>query len=464
MGNQTLDPSHILKTATQSLLRRQDPKLSSCGLAAPVVPPLASAPSVRGFLPFGIVLLLALAVFINYVDRGNLATAAPLVQDELHLTNAQIGLLLSAFFWSYAPAQLLSGWLAHRFDVRYVLAGGLIVWSIATLASGLTSSFALLCALRLLLGLGESSFYPCNARLLAERTPEEQRGAANGVVSAGQALGPAFGTLAGGVLMARFGWRPVFVVLGLLSLLWLAPWLRATRNALTPRAPAVPRPTPIAYMRILRRPEVWGTGAGCFLSYYGHYFVLTWLPLYLVNARGFSVVQMAQIGALVYCIHAASCSTIGWLSDRWIKHGASTNRVRKSIVIIGSLGIAITLLGCAHAPRAGCVVLLLTAGFFFGFLQPQIFAAAQTLGGSRAAGKWMAFQNMLGNFAGVVSPLITGVVVDSTGSYGWAFAIASSTAVAAALMWGYGVRRIEPVEWDNCLVSSREITTSEDLH
>jgi MFS family permease len=451
MGNQQLEPSH-------SLLRDREPKSVSLRLAAPVSPRLNSAP--RGFLPFRIVLLLALAVFINYVDRGNLATAAPLVQDELHLTNAQIGLLLSAFFWSYAPAQLLSGWFAHRFDVRYVLAGGLIVWSIATLATGLTSSYALLFALRLLLGLGESSFFPCNARLLAERTPEEQRGAANGVVSAGQALGPTLGTLAGGMLMARFGWRPVFIALGLLSLLWLAPWLRATRNTQTSRVHAETARTPITYTRILRRPEVWAAGAGSFLSYYGHYFVLTWLPLYLVKARGFSLEQMAQIGALVYCMHAASCAMIGWLSDRWVARGADTNRVRKSIVIVGSLAIATTLLGCAYAPPAGCVVLLLTTGFFFGFIQPQIFAAAQTLGGSRAAGKWMALQNMLGNFAGVLAPLITGVVIDRTGSYNWAFSLASFTAVAAAMMWGYGVRRIEPVEWDNFPVSPRETTTS----
>jgi MFS family permease len=348
------------------------------------------APSTRGFLPFGIILLLVLAVFINYVDRGNLATAAPLIQNELHLTNAQIGLLLSAFFWSYAPAQLLSGWAAHRFDVRYTLAAGLTLWSVATMLTGLTSGFVLLFAFRLVLGLGESTLYPCNARLLAERAPEEQRGTANGLVAAGQALGPALGTLGGGLLMARFGWRAVFVVLGVLSL---------------------------------------------------------WLPLYLVKARGFSMVEMSQVGSLVYAMHALSCSLIGWVSDRWIERGVPSNRVRKTLLVVGSLGVAATLLACARAPLGTAVVLLLISGFFFGFLQPQIFAAAQTLGGRRAAGKWMALQNMLGNFAGVLSPLVTGLVVDRTGSYDLAFALASASAVAAAFVWAYGVRRIEPVEW-----------------
>jgi MFS family permease len=398
-------------------------------------------------LPFGIVLLLVLAVFINYVDRGNLATAAPLIQNELHLTNAQIGLLLSAFFWSYAPAQLLSGWAAHRFDVRYTLAIGLTVWSVATVLTGLMSGFVLLFALRLVLGLGESTFYPCNARLLAERAPEEQRGAANGLVAAGQALGPALGTLGGGLLMARFGWRAVFVVLGVLSLLWLIPWFRATRTVLSAPAEAAKDDSPITYLHVLRRSEAWGTGIGCFLSFYGYYFVLTWLPLYLVKARGFSMVEMSQVGSLVYGMHALSCSLIGWVSDRWIERGVPTNRVRKTILVVGSLGVAGTLLACAHAPLGASVVLLLISGFFFGFLQPQIFAAAQTLGGRRAAGKWMALQNMLGNFAGVLSPLVTGLVVDRTGSYDLAFALASASAVAAALVWAYGVRRIAPVEW-----------------
>lgn len=407
----------------------------------------AAIPAAGDSLPFGIVLLLALAIFINYVDRGNLSTAAPLAQDELHLTNAQLGLLLSGFFWSYAPAQLLSGWLAHRFDVRYVLAAGLAVWSLASVLTGLATSFVLLFAWRLLLGVAESTFYPCNARVLATRAREEQRGAANGVVAAGQALGPMLGTLVGGVLMARFGWRPIFVVFGLISLLWLVPWLRATRTVLAPRVHTAATAIPISYLRILRQPEAWGTGAGSFLTFYGYYFVITWLPTYLVKARGFSLVQMAQISALVYGMHALSCSFIGWFSDRQIERGGDANRVRKTSMIIGSLGVAAMLLACAHASRDACVALLLSVGFFFGFLQPQIFAAAQTLGGSRAAGKWMALQNMLGNFAGVLAPLLTGIVVERTTSFDWAFGLASLSAVAAALVWAYGVRRIAPVEW-----------------
>jgi len=159
-------------------------------------------------LPIKVVLLLAAAVFINYVDRGNLATASPLLKDELGLSHSQIGVLLSAFFWSYAPLQPVTGWLAQRFEVRYVLPAGLALWATATALTGLATSFAMLLALRILLGIGESVTYPCNSALLAQRAPVHARGQANGLIAAGQALGPVFGTLAGGLIMATLGWRP----------------------------------------------------------------------------------------------------------------------------------------------------------------------------------------------------------------------------------------------------------------
>jgi MFS family permease len=141
-----------------------------------------------------IVFLLAAAVFINYFDRGNLATASPLIQRELALSSSELGVLFSAFFWTYAPLQPLAGWLAQRFDVRYVLGGGLAVWALATTLTGLASSFAVLLVLRVLLGIGESVAYPCNAKFLGQRVAAHERGVANGLIATGQSLGPTCGT------------------------------------------------------------------------------------------------------------------------------------------------------------------------------------------------------------------------------------------------------------------------------
>src|SRR6185436_17886013 len=163
--------------------------------------------SQRPPLPRGVIPVLGLAVILNYVDRANLATAAPLVQSELALSGAQIGLLLSSFFWVYAPAQVLAGWLVHRFDIRIVLAAGLTLWGLATAMTGAAVGFTSILVLRLILGLGESVMFPGYQLILARETTEQERGRANGFIGAGQGLGPMLGTLFGGLAMARFGWR-----------------------------------------------------------------------------------------------------------------------------------------------------------------------------------------------------------------------------------------------------------------
>jgi len=226
-------------------------------------------------------------VFLNYFDRGTLATASPLIQGELGLTNAEMGILFSAFFWSYAPLQPLAGWLAQRFDVRYVLGGGLALWALATTLTGFVSSFAAILALRVLLGFGESVTYPCNAKYLGQRVPLAERGRANGFIATGQALGPMLGILLGGLITEHYGWRPAFVLFGLLSLLWLLPWQSVTRDGATAGLVAGGKTVP--YAALLRKRSLWGTCLGHFCGNYAYYFMLTWLPLLLVKQHGFSV-------------------------------------------------------------------------------------------------------------------------------------------------------------------------------
>ena len=159
----------------------------------------AAAPA--GTSPTRIVLLLATAVFINYVDRGNLATAAPLMQDELHLTATQLGTLLSAFYWSYVLVMAPGGWLAERYGAKRVLGAGLAVWSVATLLTGFAGGFIAILLLRLLLGLGESAAFPCSSKLIASEVAVSRIGIANGVLGFGYLVGPAVGTFLGGLLL-----------------------------------------------------------------------------------------------------------------------------------------------------------------------------------------------------------------------------------------------------------------------
>jgi MFS family permease len=396
-----------------------------------------------------LVALLALAAFINYVDRGNLATAGPLIQDQLNLSHTELGVLLAAFFWSYAPAQLPAGWLAERFDPRRLLAAGLAIWGVATALTGFATGFIVLLALRLMLGLGESVMYPASFKLLAVEASEEQRGRANGLLASGQLLGPAVGTLVGGLLMAWLGWRAVFILFGFASLLWLWPWLttpgavvpqRATRAA----REAADEPSTVT---ILRRRELWGSCLGQFCGVYTVYLVLTWLPVYLVNTHGFSMAQMAPIGAGVYALSAGTSVATGWASDRWLRAGAGTNRVRKSALIAGLAVTTACLIACARASSVGALLALAGCGVGLGIFTPALFATVQTLAGPHAAGRWMGIQNCLGNVAGIAAPVVTGIVVDRTGTFSGGFLIAAALALIGMAAYGLIVGRIEPIDW-----------------
>ena len=391
-------------------------------------------------------MLMAAAVFLNYVDRGNLATAAPLLAQDLHLTNTQLGVLLSAFFWSYAPLQPLAGWLAQRFEVRYTLACGLALWSLATVLTGFATGFATLLALRVLLGIGESVVYPCNAQLLAQFAREHERGRANGLIGVGQALGPTIGTLVGGLVMAAYGWRTGFVVFGAVSILWLLPWRRVTRGGLFAAGPQRAA-RPVSYRLILRERAAWGASLGHFCANYSYYFVVSWLPLFLVKEHGFSMATMASAGAAIYAVQAVVSGIDGWWSDRLIRAGATPTRVRKTQLVVSMLGVAAAMMACAGAGPAAAIVILMVAAAFFGLQGPNLMAVSQTLAGARAAGRWVGVQNLIANMAGVIAPAITGLVVERSGHYYWAFSIAAAVTLLGSLAYAVVIQRVEPVAW-----------------
>jgi MFS family permease len=393
-----------------------------------------------------LVALLATAVLINYVDRGNLATAAPLLQGDLHLTNAQLGVLLSAFFWVYAPMQPIAGYIVERLNVNRVLAIGLATWSIATMASGLASTFVMLLLLRLVLGIGESVIYPCSAKLLAIRALEHQRGKANGIITAGQALGPSIGTLLGGLMMARFGWRAVMIVFGAVSILWLIPWLISTRGAPSTVTEAG-NVDPPSYATILKTRAAWGACLGQFCCNYSFYFVLGWLPLYLVKSRGFSIVEMSKIAGVVYVVQAIFAASTGFLSDRWILAGQTPTVARKTFIVTSCLGITATMLLSMDSSPTLAVGCLIASGAFLGLQAPMVHIIAQTLAGPRAAGQWMGIQNLGGNLAGILAPIVTGIIVDRTGSFYWAFAVSGVVSLMSAIFWWVMVPKIETVKW-----------------
>jgi MFS transporter, ACS family, D-galactonate transporter len=405
-----------------------------------------------------VLFLLGLSVVINYIDRSNLSIAAPLIKDELGISGAQLGTLLSAFFWTYACLQIPAGWLVDRFDVKWVFAAGFFLWSLATAVTGVLHGFLALLSIRVVLGIGESIAFPSYSRIFSSHYQEHRRGFANSVVMASLALGPALGMLIGGTAVGRFGWRPFFITLGLAGLLWLVPWWAWMPGC---GSEAKQRPEHDAGLRhVLRQRSVWGTCICQFCFNYASYFLVTWLPFYLVRSRGLSMGQMARVGGLVFCMSAISSMVCGKFSDAWVGAGSTPTNVRKGLAVTGQLGQGIFLVLAAFSPAPAYIWMLTLMGVFQGMAGCNNFAISQIIAGPHLAGRWAGVQNFVGNLAGVVSPALTGLLLDRTGRFYWPFVIAAAVAWCGAFSWRFVVGPVEEMNWEKVMAKTPSLSPS----
>jgi len=393
------------------------------------------------------VLLLSTVLLINYVDRGNLSTAAPLIQHELHLSNMQLGFLLSAFFYTYVVAMTPVGWLGERYGAHRILGAGVAIWAVATLLTGFAGGFVSLLLLRLMLGVGESAGFPCSSKLVAVAVAPARIGTANGLLAFGYLMGPSIGTIVGGLLMSYVGWRPVFMLFGALSLLWLWPWSRVT-VAEPPSRGALSVAASPTFAQILRERGLWGASLGHFASNYNFYFILAWLPEYLVTVRGFSMQVMAGVAGVAYLINAIAALVSGWAIDRWVGAGGSVSKIYKGIMALSHVASIAAMVGMVLLPVRGSVGCLFAYEVVLGLASPGVYAIPQIMAGPKAAGRWVGVQNTCGNFAGILAPVITGILVDATGNFEAAFALASLVNVFGVVGWVFILPRISPLRWD----------------
>jgi len=409
-------------------------------------------------------ILICICVLINYVDRGNLSVAAPLLKTEFGLAPRQLGKLFAAFFITYTLMQFIVGWLVDHFDPVRILALGFLVWSLATTATGLAPVFSVLFAMRLILGIGEGVALPCGSKLLAQNLSERHRGFAAGAFMASLRVGNAVGTFGAGTLMAIYGWRPVFIWIGLVSLIWLPAWYKWKPSAQPGSSSVSPHvsshsesashadasaalPT---FLQIYRQRSFWGTSLGQFCCNYLLYFMVTWLPSYLVTERHLSTAQMARVAGLYYLMDAVGAISTGWLQDHFIRAGFTATLIRKLFMALGFVVAIVGLVGCALSGANSYLSWLLAAGIGCGATSPGIFAFCQRIAGPRAVGKWYGSQNGISNLAGVVAPWLTGLVVERTGSFVAPFLITSALCFAGILLWSFLVAKVEPLNWFKC--------------
>ena len=402
-----------------------------------------TAPELTSGARWSIVGLLAAALFINYVDRGAVPTAAHLIQEELGLSAGQLGVLFSAFFWTYSILQIPVGWFAERYGAQRVLAGGLALWACATMLVGFTHSFTALLLLRLLLGVGESASFPCASKLLAAAIPIGSLAMANGIVAFAYQFGPAVGAFCGGLIMVHYGWRAAFWVFGGLSLLWLLPWSRVRIPRALDRSSATDSP-PLG--SILRQPSLWGTALGLFSSNYSFYFLLNWLPYYVVRERGFSTGEMAGLTGSAYVVSALSSIIAGWAIDRFVRSGRA-NIAYKSVMVVAHLGTVGCMLSIAFADQPWALAGIFVYQVLSGAASAGVFAIPQILAGPAASARWVGIQNCCGNFAGVIAPALTGLLVEETHHFTAAFVTAALVSLAGLVGWVWMVPRLAPLVW-----------------
>lgn len=405
----------------------------------------AKAP-VSGTRLFWVVILLALSVLLNYVDRGAIGVAAPLMIEELDFTATEFGTAVSAFFWVYAPLCLFVGWLCDRFCVYRMFAAGIALWALATLLTGFVNGLVVLIVLRLLLGLGESIAFPGSSKIFAAEVPAHHRGSANALVGAAIAFGPAVGVLTGGVILEAMGWRPIFWIFGLVTLLWLLPWHFASKPL---RSDSVTTPVvdPVPMKRLFAIPTLWLMGVAHFMSNYGFYFLLAWLPLYLTKTLGYSIAEMTLLTTLNFTTQGVAALVAGRLSDMAVTRGADEARVRRWLMAVGQALAGGAIAGLWFAEGTWQIgAWLVVAGIGAGLVSVNLFAVAQIFAGPRAAGGWVGIQNAIGNASGIVGPIATGIIVDQLGSYGLAFALAAAISAAGALWWWLVIPPIRQIE------------------
>jgi MFS family permease len=331
-------------------------------------------------------------------------------------------MLLSAFFWSYAALHIPAGWLVDRIGVKWPLAAAFFLWSCASAATALVSTLTGLIFLRVLLGIGESIVVPSSMRYIRTSFSEKERGLPVGIYFAGTKFGPALGAPLATYLVLGFGWQSMFVMTGVVSLLWLLPWLLLMRsNRKTGPAPVTASPQEplqsFSWRALLSTPVMWGTILGTFCYNYFVYFCMTWMPTYFKERHGLSLTGSGWFTFMSFGGMAAIAILGGWAADRLITRGHNPVTVRKAFTMVGFV-LAFSVLGGAYAHSASISLFFAVFSLVgLGLATANYWALTQTLMPPGAIGRVAGIQNAAASSAGIAAPWITGLLIEKTGNF-----------------------------------------------
>ena len=427
------------------------PQKSSIGAPSTALQELRESPQ-RWLL----MLLLVAGMTVCYAHRGALSVAAPVVMKDLRLSPSAMGVLLSAFFWTYALMQLPAGWLVDRIGVRRAYAAGYAVWTLAFILMAFAKTLTALIAIRMLLGIGQAVTLPASARAVANWFRDRERGTVTACYLTGARWGQALIGFLASYFLTLYAWKWFFLVGGMISFAWILPWLRLLGkwdrvSVLEPRSDCKKAPTKslsfLEALVLIKQKSVLGIFLGFFAFDYAWFLYTTWLPGYLVMERHFTVKEMGIYSSVPFILMSGTTLLSGFASDRLITKGFSEARVRKLFVISGLLIACLVIPAGLTKSRMAAVYLVTISLGGLGIASPNTWTLTQCLCSKRIVGTVSAIQNLGGNAGGIIAPMLTGFVAIRTGSFALALSIAGSILGAGVLAYGFLIsKRVETLQ------------------
>lgn len=411
-----------------------------------------------------VIFLMWLAIAINYIDRTVLSAAAPYITEEFHLSAAQMGVIMSGFFWSYALLQIPAGWFADKYGQKKTLGFAVIWWSVATAVTGLATGFKSLLGFRVALGVGEAAAYPSNAGIASKWFPDKERATVSSIFDSGSKFGGAIAMPLIVWLIALVGWKATFVVIGLLGVIWGVIWfiyfkenpedhkgvnkeeLHYIRSGQS-RKDGLSSAPAMKWYELLKYRNIWAMCLGFFVINYNSYFFITWLPSYLVEERGMNLIEMGFIASLPLLVAMVVEVIAGWTSDKVAASGKlSLTATRKLFLIIGLL-MASCIGFAAFADSAVlAVVLLCIAKSGTTVAASQVWALPSDIAPKNMTSIVAGMQNTVSNMGGVVGPIITGFIVAATGSFVPALLFSAGLIILGIFNYLFLLGKVKPLD------------------
>jgi ACS family glucarate transporter-like MFS transporter len=390
-----------------------------------------------------VVFLLFSGMLIFGIDRGNISVASTTMMKDLHINAAVMGIIFSSFFWSYMFCNIPAGMLADRFGPKKVYAIASFLWSVATIFTGVVSSFVALISCRLGLGVGESAVFPINAKVANEYFPAERRGTVMATAMAGYRLGLAACPMIIAAILVRWGWRMSFYLSGIASLVWVILWL-LTFPTQKVKAGVTPKKMDRAVvLRLLSKRNTAAIVVIKFFCDYMAYLIVAWMPGYLVMERKFTILKMGVYASLPWIVGMIVPPFIGMFSDYLVARGHSKTFARKlPLVLCQVFAASIVTLNWISSVTIVVWLLIFVVALECSF-SAMLWTVPPELARTGEAATLAGIMNTAGSLAGILSPMITGFLVVATGSFTVAFIVAGAANILSAVFTLFFLGRIE---------------------